>query len=115
MSVAITEDHKQLAETASQFLLKHDARGGARALLEAPSEELPSWWADACALGWPGLHLAEEHGGSGYGIEELVVIVEALGQALAPGPFVPSAIASAVIAASADDGTKARLLPGFAA
>jgi len=114
VSIAITEDHKALAETASEFLQKRDARGSARALLEAEAEELPSWWKELLDLGWQGLHLPEEHGGSGYGIEELVVVVEQLGRAMAPGPFVPSAIASAVIAAAADDATKAELLPGFA-
>ena len=115
MSIAITEDHKALAETASEFLRKRDARGAARALLEARSEEVPQFWSDLVGLGWTGLHLEEEHGGSGYGLEELVVVVEELGRAVAPGPFIPSAIASAVIAAAADDDTKAMLLRGFAA
>jgi alkylation response protein AidB-like acyl-CoA dehydrogenase len=48
-----------------------------------------------------GLHLPEEHGGSGYGLPELVVVVEELGRAIAPGPFVPTVIASAVVAAAA--------------
>ena len=39
--------------------------------------------------GWLGLHVPEEHGGSGFGLEELVVVVEELGRAVAPGPFVP--------------------------
>jgi hypothetical protein len=30
MSIAITEDHRALADTASDFLLKHGARGVAR-------------------------------------------------------------------------------------
>jgi alkylation response protein AidB-like acyl-CoA dehydrogenase len=114
MSIAITEDHKALAETASELLNKRDARGAARALLEAENEELPTWWKELVDLGWQGLHLAEEHGGSGYGIEELVIVVEELGRVVAPGPFVPTAIASAVIAAAGDDATRKSLLPGFA-
>src|SRR5436309_587368 len=114
MSIAITDDHRALAETASDFLLKRDARGAARALLEADAEPLPEFWADLSKLGWLGLHLPEEHGGSGYGLEELVVVVEELGRAVAPGPFVPSAIVSAVLVAAGDDATKARLLPGLA-
>ena len=38
-------------------------------------------------------------GGSGYGLEEVVVVVEELGRALAPGAFVPTLIASAVLVA----------------
>jgi alkylation response protein AidB-like acyl-CoA dehydrogenase len=114
MSIAITEDHKALAETASELLTKRDARGAARNLLEAETEELPPFWKELLDLGWQGLHLAEEHGGSGYGLEELVIVVEELGRVVAPGPFVPTAIASAVIAAAGDDATTKTLLPGFA-
>jgi len=43
----------------------------------------------------------------------LVVVVEALGRAIAPGPFVPTVITSAVLAAAAPDELKSRLLPGL--
>ncbi|MFN8040783.1 MAG: acyl-CoA dehydrogenase [Acidimicrobiales bacterium] len=113
MSIAITEDHRALADTAADFLAKRDARGNARALLEAADEPKPSWWDDLAGLGWLGLHVPEADGGSGYGLEELVVVVEQLGSAVAPGPFVPTVIASAVIDAAGD--TAARdLLPGLA-
>ncbi len=86
----------------------------ARALLEAADRGA----ARSCgtswpALGWLGLHVPEAHGGSGYGLEELVVVVEELGRAVAPGPFVPTVIASAVLAPTADDETRPRLLPGL--
>ena len=115
VSIAITEDHKALAATASDFLTKRDVRAEARSLLEADAEAVPSFWDDLCNLGWTGIHLPEDHDGSGYGIEELVVVVEELGRAVTPGPFVPSVIASAVIAAAGDDATCATHLPGFAA
>jgi hypothetical protein len=114
MSIAISEDHRALAVTASDLLTKRDAKGAARATLTSASEELPAFWSDLVGLGWPGLHLLEAYGGSGFGLEELVVVVEALGRALAPGPFVPSVIASAVVAAIADDATKREFLPRFA-
>ena len=114
MSIAISDDHRALSETASDFLTKRESRGAARALLEAETEELPSFWGDLVKLGWLGLHLPEEHGGSGYGLEELVVVVEELGRAVAPGPFVPTVIASATLDAVADDATKAAWLPALA-
>ncbi len=114
MSIAITEDHKALAQTAAAFLLKVNARGEARALLEAPEERLPPFWSDLVNLGWLGLHIPEEHGGSGYGLPELVVVVEELGRAVAPGPFTPTVIASAVLAAAAPTELRAKLLPGLA-
>jgi alkylation response protein AidB-like acyl-CoA dehydrogenase len=113
MSIAITEDHRALAEVAADFLGKHDARGVARGLLESDSEGLPAFWNALGELGWLGLHIDEEHGGSGFGLAELVVVVEELGRAVAPGPFVPTVIASAVLAATAPAGVRDRLLPGL--
>jgi alkylation response protein AidB-like acyl-CoA dehydrogenase len=114
MSIAITEDHRSLADTVRDFAQKRDVRGAARGLLESPTEPLPAFWSELTSLGWLGLHLPEEFGGSGYSLEELVVVVEELGRAVAPGPFVPTVIASAVINATADEATKAALLPGLA-
>jgi alkylation response protein AidB-like acyl-CoA dehydrogenase len=114
MAIAITEDHQALARTASEFLQKREARRASRDLLEAETEPMPAMWDDLINLGWLGLHVPEAYGGSGYGLEELVVVVEELAKAVAPGPFVPTAIASAVLAAVADEETKQRLLPGLA-
>ena len=114
MSIAISDDHRALAQTVSDFVRRHDARGAARALLEAETEQLPAFWPDLSELGWLGLHIPEEHGGSGFGLPELVIVIEELGRAVAPGPFVPTAIASAVIAAIGPADTQARYLPGMA-
>ena len=40
MSIAITEDHRALAETAADLLKRRDPRAAARALLEAPDEPM---------------------------------------------------------------------------
>jgi alkylation response protein AidB-like acyl-CoA dehydrogenase len=114
MSIAITEDHRSLADTASDFLAKREVRAAARALLEEPDEPMPDVWGQLAELGWLGLHLPERHGGSGFGLEELVVVVEAMGREVAPGPFVPTVMASAVLAAAGDEALAARLLPGLA-
>ncbi len=114
MPIALTDDHKALADTASELLAKRDTRGAARALLEAADEPRPEFWDEVAELGWLGLHVPESHGGSGFGLPELVVVVEELGRAIAPGPFVPTVIASAVIAAAAPDDVRKRLLPGLA-
>jgi alkylation response protein AidB-like acyl-CoA dehydrogenase len=114
MSIAITEDHRALAETVAEVLSKRDARAAGRSLLEAPEEGVPAFWKDVTELGWSGLHIPEALGGSGYGVEELAVVVEQLGRAVAPGPFVPTAIASAALVAIADDATNKAWLPGFA-
>jgi alkylation response protein AidB-like acyl-CoA dehydrogenase len=115
MSIAINEEHRALAEAASDFLAKRNARQASRALLEADAgaQAPPAFWRELAGLGWLGLHVPEEYGGSGYGLEELAVVAEQLGRALAPGPFAPTVIASAVLVAAGDDETKKSLLPGL--
>ncbi len=114
MSIAITEEHRALASTVSDFLAKQGARQAARELLTADREDLPSFWNDLSELGWLGLHLPEAYGGSGFGLSELVIVAEELGRAVAPGPFVPTVIASAVLAAVAPTDLQAAWLPGLA-
>jgi 3-oxochol-4-en-24-oyl-CoA dehydrogenase len=113
MGIALTDDHRELAEVARSFLTSQKARSAARSLLDAPEEARPPFWQGIVELGWLGLHIDEEHGGSGYGLPELVVVIDELGRAVAPGPFVPTVIASAVIAKDATAEQKSRLLPGL--
>ena len=114
VSIAITEEHRTLAGTVADFLAKNGSRAAARVLLEAPHEPNASFYADAAALGWLGLHIPEAYGGSGYGLEEVVVVAEELGKALAPGAFVPTLIAGAVLAEAGTDEVRQRFLPGLA-
>jgi alkylation response protein AidB-like acyl-CoA dehydrogenase len=113
MGIALTDDHRELAEVARAFLTAQKARWAARSLLDAADESRPPFWHNLVELGWLGLHVDEEHGGSGYGLPELVVVVEELGRAVAPGPFVPTVIASAVLAKDGAPEQKSRLLPGL--
>jgi 3-oxochol-4-en-24-oyl-CoA dehydrogenase len=114
MPIAITDEHRALAQTVSEFLTARGARSAARNLLEADTERLPDFWGELGELGWLGLHLPESVGGSGFGLPELMVVVEQFGRAVAPGPFVPTVIASAVLAAAGPPDLQARLLPGLA-
>ncbi len=111
MSIAITEDHLALADVVRDFMVRHDSRGAARALLEEATETQPAFNDAIAELGWLGLHVDEQYGGSGFGMPELVVVAEQFGAGLAPGTFVPTVIASAAIGASADDSVKGALLP----
>src|SRR6476646_1737116 len=114
MGIAIAEDHVELAGVAHAFLERTGARAEARSLLDAPDETLPAVWKEMADLGWLGLHLPEAHGGSGFGLADLVIVVEALGAAVAPGPFLPTVWASAVIAATGSDAQQGAHLPGLA-
>lgn len=113
MPIALTDDHRELGDVARAFLLAQKARGAARELLDAEQETVPAFWAEMAGMGWLGLHVDERYGGSGFGLPELVVVIDELGRAVAPGLFVPTVVASAVIGAVGSDEQKARLLPGL--
>lgn len=114
MGIAITEEHRELAGVVRSFLSARGARAAARAQLDAEDEARPPFWPELANLGWLGLHIAEEYGGAGCGLPELVVVVEEFGRAAAPGPLVPTVIGSAVIAAAGSDEQRVRFLPGLA-
>ncbi|MCU1344143.1 MAG: Acyl-CoA dehydrogenase [Acidimicrobiia bacterium] len=114
MTIALIDEHRALADVARSFLTERGATAAARATLEAPSEVLPPFWKELCDLGWTGLHLPEAYGGQGYGLFELAIVVEELGRAVAPGPFLPTTIASAAIAAVGSPAQQAAYLPGLA-
>ncbi|MEP9370336.1 acyl-CoA dehydrogenase family protein [Xanthobacter sp. VNH20] len=52
-----------------------------------------------CALGWLGLRLSEDEGGSGLGMIEMCALAEALGAGLVPEPLIATALATRVLAA----------------
>ncbi|HEX6392562.1 MAG TPA: acyl-CoA dehydrogenase [Acidimicrobiales bacterium] len=114
MGLGITEEHVQLGESVRRFLGQRCPRDIARAGIEAPTEELPSFWKETADLGWLGLHLSESFGGQGYGIQELAIFVEELARACAPGPFLPTVAASAAIAAWGEPALQQAVLPALA-
>ena len=114
MSIAISEEHRALAQTVAGFLTNHQSRAAARGLLGVQADTLPAFWAELGGLGLLGLHVPEEHGGSGFGLPETLVVAEQMGRHLAPGPFVPTVITSAVLAVAGPDDLQKRLLPALA-
>ncbi len=114
MTLAISEDHRALADTVGSLMERHNALGASRELLNGAEAALPSFWKEAAELGWMGLHLPEAHGGSGYGLAETAIVLEGMGRVVAPGPLLPTVVVSAVVARCGTDEQRARLLPGLA-
>jgi 3-oxochol-4-en-24-oyl-CoA dehydrogenase len=114
MPIAISEEHRALAQSVADFLTRHQSRAAARSLLEAETDARPAFWAELGGLGLLGLHVPEDLGGSGFGLAETLVVAEQMGRYLAPGPFVPTVITSAVLAAAGPEDLQKRLLPGLA-
>lgn len=113
-ALAITEEHQDLAAAAFGRLQRSGSRAAARATLDQPGSYSHEIWAAGAELGWNGLAIAEEFGGSGFGLSELAIIAEIAGRELAPGPFLPTVAAAVVIDRCAPDSVRAQLLPGLA-
>jgi alkylation response protein AidB-like acyl-CoA dehydrogenase len=114
MSLALSEEHQELARVARAFLEAHEARAENRALLEESSDRVPAFWKEMAELGWMGLHVDEGQGGQGFGLPELSILLEALGFAAAPGPFLSTTLASALLVACGSDAARRDFLPGLA-
>jgi 3-oxochol-4-en-24-oyl-CoA dehydrogenase len=99
MPIAITSEHKDLAESVRALVERVAPPEVLHAALETPIPNPPPYWKAAAEQGLHGVHLAESVGGQGFGILELAVVIAEFGRGAVPGPFVPSAIASALIAA----------------
>ncbi|MGV0786598.1 acyl-CoA dehydrogenase [Mycolicibacterium sp. XJ2] len=113
-ALAITEEHVDLADAAIGQLNRVNSRAAARSTLQGGSSHPVEIWSASAGLGWTGLAIAEEHGGSGFGLAELAVVLEAQGRELCPGPFLPTVAAAVVIDRCASDSLRAQLLPGLA-
>ncbi|MFO7590369.1 MAG: acyl-CoA dehydrogenase [Acidimicrobiia bacterium] len=114
MPIGTTEEHLALHEAVGGWLERHDVAGVRRTALDSEHDALPPYWHGFAEQGWLGLHIAEDAGGSGYASPELAVVLEELGRSLAPGPMLPTMLASAVVASSANEGARKELLPGLA-
>jgi alkylation response protein AidB-like acyl-CoA dehydrogenase len=97
-------DEQRMLRDATRRLL--EARSPLTAVRAAHDSE-PGFdrglWLEGSALGWPGMAVPEELGGSGQGIVELAVVAQEHGRLVQPGPFLPTAtVTLALVAAGAD-------------
>ena len=110
MPIAIESEHVELAKSVKSLLAKVAPAEVLHAALEAPVQNPPVYWRGAVEQGLQGLSLPESADGQGAGFLELAVVIAEFGYAAAPGPFVPSAIAGALIAAHAPEAAVLRRL-----
>ncbi|MBU9762638.1 acyl-CoA dehydrogenase [Mycobacterium sp. TNTM28] len=111
MPLAITSEHRDLADSVRSLVARVAPSEVLHEALETPVPNPPPYWKAAAEQGLQGVHLAESVGGQGFGILELAITLAEFGYGAVPGPFVPSAIAGALIAADDPD---AKVLNGLA-
>jgi alkylation response protein AidB-like acyl-CoA dehydrogenase len=113
MNFDFTDDQQAIKRTANELLAARFKPERVRELAEAGSYDDDAW-NEMSELGWAGIFIDEEHGGQGLGIVELVILMEELGYALAPVPFLSNAAAGLALQFAGTDEQKERWLPGIA-
>src|SRR6266850_2926986 len=97
MAIGITEEHEELRQAVRRFVEARIPPAVPRAVVDGATAGRPDFWAAIGEPGWLGLHVSEENGGAGFGLVEQAVVVEELGRACAPGPYLPTALAAAIL------------------
>jgi alkylation response protein AidB-like acyl-CoA dehydrogenase len=99
MPLILTEEQTMLKEAADGFLNENAPIAHLRALRDNHDADGVSrdLWKAFGEMGFAGVIIPEEHGGSGLGAVEAGVFAEALGRTLTPSPFMGTGILSAKI------------------
>ena len=113
MNFDFTDDQQAIKRTARDFLADRLKPERWRELAENGTYD-DGVWREMGELGWTGIHLDEAHGGQGLGAVELAILMEELGYALTPAPFLATAAASLVLAHAGSDAQRDRWLPRLA-
>jgi len=110
-----TEAQQLLVNTAREWLRRRCPPELVQAMATDPRGIPEDLWKEIAMLGWPGLLVPPDLGGSGGSLLDVLLLVEEMGRAGLPGPFVPSAVvATSLLLAAASPGQQRRLLPGMA-
>ena len=115
MDFTPSRDQQLLAATAREFLKKHCPPEVAQRLALEGRGLDPALWRQIAELGWPGLLIPVEHGGSGGTLLDVVLLMEEVGRAALPGPLVVSAAAAtSLLVAGGSREQQQRWLPAMA-
>lgn len=115
MNFAFSEEQEFLRETARRFLEERSPTEVVREVMATTEGYDQATWAELAAMGWQSMAIPEEYGGAGYSFLELVVLMEEMGRALLPAPFLSSVIlgANTILLAGSEE-QKQAMLPSIA-
>src|SRR5580658_4158801 len=87
MDIGFSEEQQLLRDTARKFLDSACTTKFVRERMATLEAVTPEFWAQLAEQGWLGINFSEEDGGSGLGLVDLVVLMEEMGRAVMPGPY----------------------------
>src|SRR3989442_6175760 len=114
MNFSFSSDQQLLKNSARAFLDEHMKPATVRLLWDDPGGESEALWKEMGELGWLGLSLPEAHGGSGLGMVETAILLEEMGHAALPGPYLPTVLAARAIEEAGTDAQRTRWLSAIA-
>src|SRR2546422_8224711 len=97
MDLALTESQEMLRTSARSFVEREAPTHTIVALQRETSSLVPALWRKAVDVGWPGILVPAEHGGSESTLTDAAVLFEELGRGPVPGPFWSSGVLGALI------------------
>src|SRR5881628_3854042 len=109
MDFDLTQDQQEIKGVARELLTARSPWAKVREAAESQTYD-GALWSELVELGWPGIAVAEEHGGQGLGAVELAVLLEELGYACAPTPFLGTVLAALAIEHAGSDEQRGRWL-----
>jgi alkylation response protein AidB-like acyl-CoA dehydrogenase len=92
MNFNLTEEQEMLKTMARDFLTDKCPKTLVREMEKDEKGYSPELWREMVELGWTGLILPEEYGGSAMSFLDLCVLLEEIGRACLPGPFFSTVI-----------------------
>jgi len=115
MNYDLSEEQNMLKESAHRFLAEECPSEFVREMVEDEKGFSPSLWRKMAELGWMGLQVPEEHGGSGMNFLYLAVLLSEMGRFCLPGPYFSTVILGGLTLMEAgNDEQKADILPDLA-
>ncbi len=115
MNYDLSEEQNMLKESAHRFLVEECPSEFVREMVEDEKGFSPSLWRKMAELGWMGLQVPEEHGGSGMNFLYLAVLLSEMGRFCLPGPYFSTVILGGLTLMEAgNDEQKADILPDLA-
>jgi len=115
MDLELNENQKILRKSARTFLETECPWTKAKDLQESESGYSPEMWRKMADLGWMSLMIPEQYEGAGGTFLDLIVLIEEMGRATLPSPFVSTALLGAqTVTLAGSDEQKKELLPKIA-
>lgn len=112
--IGFTEPQIDMLTMASRFCRENSPISRVRALMETEAGFDADVWAQIGALGWLGIAIPENYGGSGLSMTEVVPVAEQMGRYLMHTPFTATTLAAQAIIAGGTQAQKAAVLPQIA-